>query len=79
MLVSVPDFPLHSRLLTHCLLPAVARLQVEALDCYLVHSPVATFNSIRTLANSLATAVESGLTKAVGVPKLAACPGPLPA
>ncbi|KAL4422152.1 hypothetical protein ABPG77_006841 [Micractinium sp. CCAP 211/92] len=46
---------------------SVARLQVEALDCYLVHSPVATFNSIRTLANSLATAVESGLTKAVGV------------
>ncbi|KAL4458461.1 hypothetical protein ABPG75_013326 [Micractinium tetrahymenae] len=46
---------------------SVGRLQVEAVDCYLVHSPVATFNSIRTLANSLATAVESGLAKTVGV------------
>lgn len=47
--------------------PAVHRLQVDALDCYLVHSPVATFNSIRTLASSLAAVVESGLTKTVGV------------
>lgn len=46
---------------------AVGRLQVESLDGYLVHSPVATLNSIRTLASSLATAVESGLTRTVGV------------
>lgn len=46
---------------------SVGRLGVEAVDCYLVHSPVATFNSIKTLAGSLATAVESGLARSVGV------------
>ncbi|KAI7840283.1 hypothetical protein COHA_006065 [Chlorella ohadii] len=54
-----------------CMLAAlrssVDRLGVEAVDCYLVHSPVATFRSIQTLASSLAAAVDSGLAKSVGV------------
>ncbi|PRW59845.1 2,5-didehydrogluconate reductase [Chlorella sorokiniana] len=54
-----------------CMLAAlrssVDRLGVDAVDCYLVHSPVATLRSIKTLASSLAAAVDSGLAKSVGV------------
>ncbi|PSC68389.1 2,5-didehydrogluconate reductase [Micractinium conductrix] len=64
--------PLPWRLFEPCsmmgaLRASVSRLEVEAVDLYLVHSPMATFNSIKTLANALGDAVESGLTKHVGV------------
>lgn len=47
----------------------MSRLEVEAVDLYLVHSPcrLLTLNSIPTLARALAAAVESGLARHVGV------------
>jgi diketogulonate reductase-like aldo/keto reductase len=47
----------------------VSRLEVEAVDLYLVHSPcrLLTLSSIPTLARALAAAAESGLARHVGV------------
>ncbi|KAI3435830.1 hypothetical protein D9Q98_001888 [Chlorella vulgaris] len=45
----------------------VKRLDVDAVDLYLIHSPAATFNSIKTLASSLAAAVDSTQARHVGV------------
>jgi aryl-alcohol dehydrogenase-like predicted oxidoreductase len=44
-----------------------ARLGTHAVDVLLIHSPLGSLRSIKTLAGALAAGVDSGKTKAVGV------------
>lgn len=46
---------------------SVQRLGVQQLGVYLVHNPVTSLRSTQTLARGLAAAVDSGMTRAVGV------------